>query len=114
MDVGWRVAFGVVTSVGTDKGFDGERSPLLCKGSVGTMDFGQQSFDLTQELAGNGSGASAREGVMNKVVLAFAVTALVGAAISPLDAREFRHSGCAKAAEIKFPTDRIARKEFKH
>ena len=55
-----------------------------------------------------------REVVMNKVVLAFAVTALVGAAISPLDAREFKHSGCAKAAEIKFPTDRIARKEFKH
>ena len=45
---------------------------------------------------------------MNKVVLAFAVTALVTAAFSPLDAREFKHSGCAKAAEIKFPTDHIA------
>ena len=38
---------------------------------------------------------------MNKVVLVFAVTALVGAAILPLDAREFKHSGCAKAAEIR-------------
>jgi hypothetical protein len=52
--------------------------------------------------------------VMNKIVLAFAVTALAGTAFSPLDAREFKHSGCANAAEIKFPTDRIARKEFKH
>ena len=77
-------------------------------------DFGQQSFDLTQGLAGNGSGASARGVVMNKVVLAFAVTALVTAAFSPLDAREFKHSGCAKAAKIQFPTDRIARKDFKH
>ena len=51
---------------------------------------------------------------MNKVVTAFAVAALAGTAFSPLDAREFKHSGCAKAAEIEFPADRIARKEFKH
>ena len=49
---------------------------------------------------------------MNKVVLAFAVTALVTAAFSPLDAREFKHSGCAKAAEIKFPTDRFEQWAF--
>jgi len=50
----------------------------------------------------------------NKRVLAFAVIALAGTALSPVDAREFKHSGCADAAEIKFPTDRIARKDFKH
>jgi hypothetical protein len=51
---------------------------------------------------------------MNKVALAFAVVALACTPFSPLHAREFKHSGCADAAEIKFPTDRIARKEFKH
>jgi hypothetical protein len=39
---------------------------------------------------------------------------LVGAALSPSSAREYKHSGCGKAAEMKFPTDRVARKEFKH
>ena len=47
---------------------------------------------------------------MNKVLLACAVTALAATAFSPLDAREFKHSGCANAAEIEFPTDRNARK----
>lgn len=51
---------------------------------------------------------------MNNVALAFAVIALAGTASFQLHAREFKHSGCADAAEIKFPTDRIARKEFKH
>ena len=51
---------------------------------------------------------------MNKVALAFAVIALAGPASFQLHAREFKHSGCADAAEIRFPTDRIARKEFKH
>jgi hypothetical protein len=51
-------------------------------------------------------------GRMNKVLLAFAVIALT--AFSPVQAREFKHSGCADAAEMKFPTDRIARNDFKH
>ena len=51
---------------------------------------------------------------MNKVALPFAVIALAGTASFQLHATEFKHSGCADAAEIKFPTDRIARKEFKH
>ena len=51
---------------------------------------------------------------MNKVSLACAVTALAVIASSPLDAREFKHSGCANAAEIEFPTDRSARRDFKH
>jgi len=51
---------------------------------------------------------------MDKVLLACVVTALAGAAFSPLDAREFKHSGCANAAEIEFPADRNARKEFRH
>ena len=50
---------------------------------------------------------------MNRVLLACAVTALAVTAFSPLGAREFKHSGCANAADIEFPTDRIARKEFK-
>ena len=51
---------------------------------------------------------------MNKMLLAVAVIALAAPAFSPVHAREFRHSGCADAAEMKFPTDRIARKDFKH
>ena len=47
---------------------------------------------------------------MNKVLLACVVIALV----SPAFAREYKHSGCRDAAEMKFPTDRIARKDFKH
>ncbi len=48
---------------------------------------------------------------MNKMVLlACAVIALA----SPAFAREYKHSGCRDAAEMKFPTDRIARKDFKH
>ena len=41
---------------------------------------------------------------MNKVLLACVVIALV----SPAFAREYKHSGCRDAAEMKFPTDRIA------
>jgi len=32
----------------------------------------------------------------------------------PLSAREYKHSGCADAAKVRFPADRAARKEFKH
>ena len=51
-----------------------------------------------------------KEVSMNKVLLACAVIALA----SPAFAREYKHSGCRDAAEMKFPTDRIARKDFKH
>ena len=50
---------------------------------------------------------------MNRVLMAFAITA-VTVAFSGLEAREFKHSGCAKAAELKFPTDPVARRQFKH
>ena len=29
-------------------------------------------------------------------------------------AAEYKHSGCAKAAKLEFPTDPAARKDFKH
>jgi hypothetical protein len=47
---------------------------------------------------------------MNRMLLAFGVIALAIPALSSLHAREFNHSGCAHAAEMKFPTDRSARK----
>ena len=52
--------------------------------------------------------------VMNKVAIGFAVITLAATASTQLYAREFKHSGCADAAEMKFPNDRVARKEFKH
>ena len=51
---------------------------------------------------------------MNRMLLAFGVIALAIPAFSSLHARIFFHSGCAPAAEMKFPTDRSARKDFKH
>ena len=33
---------------------------------------------------------------------------------SGLGAAEYKHSGCAKAAKLEFPTDPVARKDFKH
>ena len=55
-----------------------------------------------------------KEVSINKVLLAFGVIALSASAFSSVHAREYKHSGCADAAEMKFPTDRIARKDFKH
>jgi hypothetical protein len=49
-----------------------------------------------------------------KVVFAFAITGLLAATAVPLSAREYKHSGCADAAKMRFPEDRAARKEFKH
>ena len=50
-----------------------------------------------------------------KVFLASAVTGLLTAAVSlqstPADAA---HSGCSRAAMVKYPSDLTARKEFKH
>ena len=43
-----------------------------------------------------------------------AIAAVMGAAFQPLSAAEYKHSGCGKAAVMKFPTDRLARKDFKH
>jgi hypothetical protein len=51
---------------------------------------------------------SEKEMFMNKVLLAFGVIALAAPAFSPLEARD----GCADTAEMKFPTDRIAPKDF--
>jgi hypothetical protein len=49
-----------------------------------------------------------------KMVLTSAATIFVMAAFPPLSAAEYRHSGCGKAAQMRFPTDHVARKEFKH
>jgi hypothetical protein len=50
-----------------------------------------------------------------KVMLALALTGLLGgAAVTPLSAADYKHSGCSKAAKMRFPTDHSARKEFKH
>jgi hypothetical protein len=48
---------------------------------------------------------------MNKVVLAFAVTALAVTAFSPLDAREFKYSGCADAA-LRLISARLVREGY--
>jgi len=45
---------------------------------------------------------------------AFAITGILSATAVPLSAREYKHSGCADAAKVRFPADRAARKEFKH
>jgi len=55
---------------------------------------------------------SEKEMFMNKVLLAFGVIALAAPAFSPLEAREYKHSGCADTAEMKFSTDRIAPKDL--
>jgi hypothetical protein len=47
------------------------------------------------------------------LVLVFAIVGLLAGAALPLSAREYKHSGCADAAKMKFPDDRAARKEFK-
>jgi hypothetical protein len=49
-----------------------------------------------------------------RTILISAITLVASLTCLPLDAAEFKHSGCGKAAEMKFPTDRVARKEFKH
>jgi len=40
---------------------------------------------------------------MNRMLLAFGVIALAIPAFSSLHARDFNHSGCAHAAEMKIP-----------
>ena len=65
---------------------------------------GESTKPSTQVIKGE------KEVSMNKVLLACAVIALA----SPAFAREYKHSGCRDAAEMKFPTDRTARKDFKH
>jgi hypothetical protein len=48
------------------------------------------------------------------LVSATAGLLLVGPAANPLAAAAYKHSGCADAAEARFPDDHAARKEFKH
>jgi hypothetical protein len=47
------------------------------------------------------------------LVLVSAIGGLLAGSALPLSAREYKHSGCADAAKMKFPDDRAARKEFK-
>jgi hypothetical protein len=49
-----------------------------------------------------------------KVMLVWALTGLTAAAVTPLNAADYKHSGCSEAAKMRFPTDHAARKEFKH
>jgi hypothetical protein len=54
---------------------------------------------------------------MLKKVLLVSATAgllLVGPALNPLSAADYKHSGCSEAAKARFPNDHAARKEFKH
>ena len=51
--------------------------------------------------------------MLKKVALVFATACLFGSATG-LAAAEYKHSGCAKAAKLEFPTDPVARKDFKH
>ena len=34
--------------------------------------------------------------------------------LETLNAADYKHSGCAKAAKLEFPSDAAARKDFKH
>jgi hypothetical protein len=49
-----------------------------------------------------------------KVMLVLALSALTGAAVTPLNAADYKHSGCSEAARMRFPADHAARKQFKH
>jgi hypothetical protein len=42
--------------------------------------------------------------------LVLALTALTGAAVTPLSAADYKHSGCSEAAKMRFPIDHAARK----
>jgi hypothetical protein len=53
--------------------------------------------------------------MQTQTVLAFVIAALLAsAAASASSATEYRHSGCAEAANKRFPDDQVARKQFKH
>jgi hypothetical protein len=54
--------------------------------------------------------------MLKKSILISATAALflVGPAPNPLVAAEYKHSGCANAAKVRFPDDPAARKDFKH
>jgi hypothetical protein len=50
-----------------------------------------------------------------KAIWALMVAGLLsGLTGSASNAAEYKHSGCAEAAKMKFPADPTARKEFKH
>jgi hypothetical protein len=53
--------------------------------------------------------------MLQKSILISATAALflVGPAPNPLVAAEYKHSGCANAAKVRFPDDPAARKDFK-
>jgi hypothetical protein len=52
---------------------------------------------------------------MRKIALAFAIAALLAGTVgSASSAAEYKHSGCSEAAKMRFPTDHLARKQFKH
>jgi hypothetical protein len=51
-----------------------------------------------------------------KLILASAVTGLLSGAAIPIhpSTAQAAHSGCSKAAKVRFPVDHMARKEFMH
>jgi hypothetical protein len=53
--------------------------------------------------------------MLQKLVLVSATAGLLlaGPALNPLSAADYKHSGCSKAAKVRFPNDHTARKEFK-
>ena len=54
--------------------------------------------------------------MLKKVMLVSATAGLllVGPALDPLSAADYKHSGCSDAAKTQFPYDHAARKDFKH
>ena len=51
---------------------------------------------------------------MRRKLVVISAAIVMGTAFQPLGAAEFKHSGCGKAAEMQFPNDQLARKNFKH
>ena len=51
---------------------------------------------------------------MRTTLVLMSAAIVMGTTFQPLGAAEFKHSGCGKAADMQFPNDRLARKDFKH
>ncbi|HKB22322.1 MAG TPA: hypothetical protein VKC99_05990 [Methyloceanibacter sp.] len=48
------------------------------------------------------------------IALVSIIAGLLAGTAFPLSAREYKHSGCGKAAKAQYPDDPAARKNFKH
>jgi len=49
-----------------------------------------------------------------KIALVSIIAGLLAGTAFPLSAREYKNSGCGKAAKAQYPDDPAARKNFKH